>query len=115
MSRGGNILANYGFEFKKRSWIDEDSDGPGYWESATHKVVPHADDRYSIVQFAEIIDYDDEAKVFHTEELDCQAVCYWGMIDWDDEEFCDKLLTMVGAIIEIDHGFDDVFGEEEDE
>ena len=32
------------------------------------------------------------------------------MIDWDDEEFCDKLLTMVGAIIEIDHGFDDVFG-----
>jgi hypothetical protein len=36
------------------------------------------------------------------------------MIDWEDEEFCDKLLTMVGAIIEIDHDLDDVFGEDEE-
>jgi len=114
MSREKDVLTSYGFEFKKRSWIDEESDGPGYWESATHKVVPHNDDRYSIVQFAQIVDYDDEAKIFHTEEMDCPSVCYWGMIDWEDEDFCDKLLTMLGAIIEIDHGFDDVFGEDEE-
>ena len=87
MSRERDVLTSYGFEFKKRSWIDEESDGPGYWESATHKVVPHNDDRYSIVQFAQIVDYDDEAKIFHTEEMDCPSVCYWGMIDWEDEDF----------------------------
>ena len=114
MSRERDVLTSYGFEFKKRSWIDEESDGPGYWEIATHKVVPHNDDRYSIVQFAQIVDYDDETKTFETESMDCPSVCYWGMIDWEDEDFCDKLLTMLGAIIEIDHGFDDVFGEDEE-
>jgi hypothetical protein len=36
------------------------------------------------------------------------------MIDWEDEDYCDKLLTSIGAVIEIDHGFDDVFGDDEE-
>jgi hypothetical protein len=42
-------------------------------------------------------------------------VCYFGMIDWEDEEYCDKLLTMVGAIIELDEDFDDIYGLDDSE
>jgi hypothetical protein len=108
-------LSNYGFEPKTKSWIDDEMEGPGLWESATHKIVPHEDGRYTILQYGEITDYDDATKTFSVEKIkNGPAFCYFGMIDWEDEEYCDKLLTSIGAVIEIDHGFDDVFGDDEE-
>ena len=48
------VLKSYGFEYVSSSWMNDDSDGPGYWRSATHKVIKHEDDRYTIFQFREI-------------------------------------------------------------
>ena len=111
----GKVLEPYGFEYVNTSWISDEADGPGYWRSATHKVIKHEDDRYTIFQFGEIRDYDEKNKIFTVSNFDeLGFVCFFGMIDWEDEEFCDKLLTMVGAIIEIDHDLGDVFGEDEE-
>lgn len=110
------VLGNYGFEYINESWLSDGDPGAGYWRSATHKVVKHDDDRYSIFQFGEIRDYDAKNKMFTVANYDDLGfVCYFGMIDWEDEEYCDKLLTMLGAIIELDEDFDDIYGLDEPE
>lgn len=110
------ILEGYGFEYVKSSWLSDEAPGSGYWISATHKLMKHDDDRYTIMQHGEIRDYDAKNKQFTVSSFgDLGFVCYFGMIDWEDEEYCDKLLTMIGAIIELDEDFDDIFGTGEED